>query len=237
MKAKERLIVALDVDSFEKAADLVEILDRDIDFFKIGIAPFTDFGQKILDLLNEKKKKVFLDLKFHDIPNTVRNAAKVACKKNVFMMNFHCAGGPAMLESAALAVKELPAGSRPVLLGVTVLTSMTGEDLERLGMKGDIEQKVLDYAEMAKKAGMDGVVASAKEARRIKEKMGKEFVVVTPGVRPDWAAKGDQKRVLTPRAALNEGADYLVVGRPIIQAGDPQQAARKIIEEIEAMEI
>lgn len=237
MKAKERLIVALDVDSYDKAVDLIEGLDRYVDVFKVGIAPFTDYGQKILGFLEEKGKKVFLDLKFHDIPNTVRNAAKVACKKNVFMMNFHCIGGSAMLKAASLAVKEIQKDKKPILLGVTVLTSMTQEDLTNIGISEEVEAKVLAFAEMAKASGMDGVVASAKEAKRIKEKVGKDFIVVTPGVRPDWAAKGDQKRVLTPKAALEEGADYLVVGRPIIQAEDPQAAARKIIEEIETVNI
>ena len=235
MQAKEKLIVALDVDSFDKAVNLIEILDGDVDIFKVGIAPFTDYGQKILDFLSEKGKKVFLDLKFHDIPNTVRNATKVACKKNVFMMNFHCMGGPAMLEAASVAVKEIQIENKPILLGVTVLTSMTQEDLTNIGIAEEVEVKVLAFAEMAKASGMDGVVASAKEAKRIKEKVGKEFIVVTPGVRPEWASKGDQKRVLTPKAALEAGADYLVVGRPIIQAEDPQQAARKIIEEIDAV--
>ena len=237
MKAKERLIVALDVDSFDKAINLIERLETDIDIFKVGIAPFTAFGHKLLDVLEQKNKKVFLDLKVHDIPNTVRNAAKAACSKNVFMMNFHCSGGPSMLEAAALAVEEMAMEVPPILLGVTVLTSMSKEDLLNVGMSDDVEQKVLVFAAMADRAGMDGVVASAKEAKKIKEKIGKEFIIVTPGVRPAWAAKGDQKRVLTPKEALKEGSDYLVVGRPIIQAEDPQKAARKIIEEIEAVNI
>ncbi len=232
MEPKEKLIIALDVDSFEKAEGIVELLDRDIDVFKVGIAPFTSFGQRILDLLNKKGKKIFLDLKFHDIPNTVSNAAKAACDKNVFMMNFHCAGGSVMLKAAVEAVSGVPTEKRPVLLGVTVLTSMAQKDLEEIGMKGYPEEKVLEFARMAREAGMNGVVASAREARKIKDTIGEEFLIVTPGVRPEWAARGDQKRVLTPCAAIEAGADYLVVGRPVIQAEDPRAAARKIIEEI-----
>ncbi|MFC1480002.1 orotidine-5'-phosphate decarboxylase [Candidatus Omnitrophota bacterium] len=235
MEAKEKLIVALDVDSPQRALEMIEILSPEVEAFKVGITPFTDFGQCVLDKLQSAGKKVFLDLKFHDIPNTAAGAARAAAKKGVFMMNFHCLGGRRMLEEGVRGAKEGASGAGckpPILLGVTILTSMSEEDMCAIGITGNIQSKVLELARVARDAGMDGVVASAKEARAIKEKIGKDFLIVTPGIRPEWAASGDQKRVLTPRQAISEGADYIVVGRPIIQAEDPLQAARRIIEEL-----
>lgn len=231
MNAKERLIVALDVETLKEATDLIDALSSEVDIFKVGIAPFTSFGQEILEKLESCGKKCFLDLKVHDIPNTASNAALAAANKNVFMMNFHCLGGKKMLEAAAGAVKE-KGKKAPILLGVTVLTSMSEDDLQELGITGRVEDKVIKLALLAKEAGLSGVVASGKEARLIKERLGKDFLVVTPGIRPEWSAKGDQKRVLTPKEAISEGADYIVVGRPIIKADDPALAARKIIEEM-----
>ena len=234
MQAKERLIVALDVDTFDEASALIDALSPAVDIFKVGIAPFTGFGEKVLAKLAENNKKTFLDLKVHDIPNTVKNAARVAAEKNIFMMNFHCLGGEEMLRAAVDGAHQASKiGKTPILLGVTVLTSMGEEELAEVGLTGSVKEKVEGFARMAKRAGLDGVVASAKEARAIKDFLGEDFVVVTPGIRPDWAAKGDQKRILTPRQALEEGADYIVVGRPIIQAEDPVEAARRIIEEME----
>lgn len=236
MNAKDRLIVALDVDTLDEAEKLVEQLSKDVDIFKIGIAPFTDFGHEILAKIEERGKKVFLDLKFHDIPNTVKNAASAAAKKGVFMMNFHCVGGKRMLEAAVKGSEEACAASgkkSPILLGVTVLTSMNESDLNEVGIEGPVEKRVIAFAGIARAAGLNGVVASAREAKLIKRDIGKDFIVVTPGVRPLWAEEGDQKRVLTPKQAISEGADYIVVGRPIIEADDPALAAKKIIEEME----
>lgn len=227
MNPRDRLIVALDVDNFEKAEELIDILSEDIDIFKVGIAPFTGFGQALINKLETAGKKVFLDLKIHDIPNTVRNAVRFAVKKGVFMMNLHCLGGVKMLEAA-----REEANGKTILLGVTVLTSMEEKDIHEIGLSGTVMEKVLELAAIAEKAGLDGVVASSQEARMIKEKMGKNFIVVTPGIRPELEISGDQKRVLTPKRAVREGADYIVVGRPIIQAEDPVEAARKIIEEM-----
>ncbi len=235
MEPKERLIVALDTGNYEQAEELIDILSREVDIFKVGIAPFTGYGDALLKKLQGAGKKVFLDLKFHDIPNTVRNAARLAAMRGVFMMNFHCLGGRQMLEAARKGAEEGSIdsdGQMPMLLGVTILTSMTEGDMQAIGLKGDVETKVLELAQLAKDAGLDGVVASAKEARLIKKKLGEDFIVVTPGVRPTWAASGDQKRVLTPKQAITEGADYIVVGRPIIEADNPQEAAKKIIDEI-----
>lgn len=228
MTPKERLIVALDTKTLGEATRLIDVLSPEVDIFKVGIAPFTGFGEELLEKLSESGKKVFLDLKVHDIPNTVENAARLAKEKNVFMMNFHCLGGEEMLKAAVRG-----GGGGPILLGVTVLTSMTEEAMKKLGLSGSVEDKVLELAEVAKSSGLNGVVASAKEAKAIREKLGTDFIIVTPGVRPEWAAMGDQKRVLTPKAAIEEGADYIVVGRPIIQADDPLGAAKKIINEME----
>ncbi|MFH1665203.1 MAG: orotidine-5'-phosphate decarboxylase [Candidatus Omnitrophota bacterium] len=234
MQPKDRLIVALDVDTLARAMELMDILSPEVNIFKIGIAPFTDFGQILLDDAASRGKKIFLDLKFHDIPNTVRNAARAAARKGVFMMNFHCLGGSRMM-AAALAGAEEGSGrgeKRPILLGVTILTSMQENDMVEIGIGGSVHDKVLRLAGLAERAGLDGVVASAKEARAIKRKIRNDFIVVTPGVRPSGSEAGDQKRVLTPAEAVSEGADYVVVGRPIIEAKDPAAAARKIIGEM-----
>ncbi|MDP8258391.1 MAG: orotidine-5'-phosphate decarboxylase [Candidatus Aadella gelida] len=234
MEARERLIVALDVKNYEHAVDLIEELAPEVDIFKVGIAPFTLFGEAILDKLEYEGKKCFLDLKFHDIPNTVANAARSAMKRRIFMTNFHCLGGRHMLEAATEGIKEKDEGDTPpILLGVTILTSMNASEMNELGFEGNLEEKVLDLAHMAQESGLNGVVASARESKMIKEHLGDDFIVVTPGIRPEWAKQGDQKRILTPKQAIKEKADYIVVGRPIIEADDPAEAARRIIEEIE----
>ncbi|MBD3426929.1 MAG: orotidine-5'-phosphate decarboxylase [Candidatus Omnitrophica bacterium] len=235
MQARERLIVALDVKSIEEAEGLIGALSPAVDVFKIGIAPFTGYGLPILDKLEEAGKKVFLDLKFHDIPNTVSNAAYVAATKGVFMLNFHCLGGTKMMRRAREGAREGARSSgkeEPLLLGVTLLTSMDSQEMASLGFSGSVQSKVLSLAEKAKEAGMDGVVASAREAEAIRKRFGRDFVIVTPGVRPGWAEAGDQKRVVTPKEALEKGADYIVVGRPVIQAEDPARAAERIIEDM-----
>ncbi|MDD5634430.1 MAG: orotidine-5'-phosphate decarboxylase, partial [Candidatus Omnitrophica bacterium] len=228
----DRLIIALDVDTKEEALKLIDTLSPEIDVFKVGIAPFTAFGQILLDKLDSLGKKVFLDLKFHDIPNTVKNAAYAAAQKNVFMMNFHCLGGEKMMKAAVEGAAKAGSEKKPLLLGVTMLTSMDEKEMKELGMTGTIFDKVTALALLAKKAGLDGVVASAKEAGEIKKKAGKDFLVVTPGIRPAWASQDDQKRILTPREAVSAGADYIVVGRPVIAAADPLEAAGKILKEI-----
>ena len=235
MAGNSRLIVALDVDDLERAEKLIDRLSDQVEIFKVGITPFTAFGDILLEKLKAAGKKVFLDLKFHDIPNTVASAAKIALEKDIFMMNFHCLGGSSMLRAAVDAVREgceRTGKRKPLLIGVTLLTSMSKEDMCSAGLEGDPEEKVLELARLARDTGLDGVVASAREAELIKNNIGKDFVVVTPGVRPEWAASGDQKRVLTPREAVSRGADYIVVGRPIIQAEDPGEAAGRIIDEM-----
>ncbi len=231
----DKLIVSLDVSNFKQACELVDVLSSRVNNFKVGIVPFTNFGEALLDKLKSLQKNVFLDLKFHDIPNTVRNAARAAAQKGIYMMNFHCLGGMKMLQAAVEGVREAHVSHRPLLLGVTILTSMNMDDMRNIGLNGALREKVFTLAKLAKDAGLDGVVASAEEAGMIKEELGRDFVVVTPGIRPTWALanKEDQKRVLTPKQAVAEGADYIVVGRPIIQARDPSAAADKIITELE----
>ena len=235
MDAKDRLIVALDIDSFDEAVKLVDMLAEDVEIFKVGIAPFTEYGEEILEKIKNIGKKVFLDLKVHDIPHTVKRAAYAATKKNVFMMNFHCVGGSEMLRSAKEGAEEAAkefSKEKPILLGVTVLTSMDKEGMNEVGIEGAPEERVIKYASIAKEAGLDGVVASARETKQIKESQGKDFIVVTPGIRPEWAAKGDQKRIVTPAQAIQNGSDYIVVGRPIMEADSPAEAARRILDEM-----
>ena len=235
MEAKDRLIVALDVMDRKRCFDLIDTLSEEVEVFKVGIAPFTAFGQDILDKIEEKGKKVFLDLKVHDIPNTVRNAASAAAGKNVLMMNFHCIGGTEMMKKAREGAEEgakQNGKERPLLLGVTVLTSMSETEMREIGLEGSVESKVIEFAERAKSAGLDGVVASAKETKIIKKELGDDFIVVTPGIRPEWAATQDQKRIVTPKQAIMDGSDYIVVGRPIIAAEDPLEAAKKVLEEM-----
>jgi orotidine-5'-phosphate decarboxylase len=213
---KSKLIVALDVDSFERAAALVRELSDTVEIFKVGSQLFTLAGPRIVSFINERGKNCFLDLKFHDIPNTVARAVESAAALRVALLTIHVAGGEEMLQ-AAVAVSN-----RPRLLGVTVLTSVAG----------DVQTEVLERARLAKRCGLDGVIASPQEIHLLREKLGKKFLIVTPGIRPAGAEIGDQKRVMTPAEAIAAGADYIVVGRPIIAAAKPADVARRIVSEI-----
>jgi len=221
------LIVALDVDTFEHAKTLVDELGDSVDIFKIGSQLFTLCGPQIVHYVQGKGKKVFLDLKFHDIPNTVAGAVKSAVSLKVFMLTVHTQGGGEMLEAAVDAAEEKAAAlgiPKPLIVGVTVLTSQAA--------RADLAQTVLERARLAQSTGLDGVVASVEEAAAIRKDLGKGFVIVTPGIRPAGAEAGDQKRVATPAAAIKSGSDYLVVGRPIVQDKAPRQAAQKILQEL-----
>jgi orotidine-5'-phosphate decarboxylase len=213
---KSKLIVALDVDTFQQAAALVRVTRDVVDVFKVGNQLFTRVGPRILTLLHQQGKECFLDLKFHDIPSIVAKAVESAAALKVSLLTIHACGGAEMLQAAA----AVP--NRPRLLGVTVLTSVSG----------DVQAEVLRLAKLAKKCGLDGVIASPREIRSIRESMGGDFLIVTPGVRPAGAGAADQKRVMTPAEAIAAGASYIVVGRPIIQADDPGQAAANIAAEI-----
>ena len=216
-----RLIVALDVGTFEKAKELVDKLAGHVGIFKVGPELFTGCGPKIIEYINKKKKKVFLDFKFLDIPNTVKKATLQAAQHKVFMLTLHTTGGLHMLREAAGAVKDIK--NRPLLVGVTVLTSTEVENTT---------EEVLKLSKIAHAAGLDGIVCSAKETKHVKEIFGNELLIVNPGIRPEWAAKNDQKRVATPKEAMINGANFIVVGRPITEAKNPAHAAEKILKEL-----
>lgn len=231
------VIAALDVEERGRALALVRELAPALSWFKIGSRLFTAEGPSIVEEARRLGAAVFLDLKFHDIPQTVAGSVRAASALGVSMMTVHTSGGVEMMRAAALEAAEESARrgtARPLIVGVTVLTSLSAGDLERiLGVPGGVRDHVLRRAALAREAGIDGVVASVEEAREIKRELGAPFVVVTPGIRPAGAGAGDQKRIATPRAAAEAGSDYLVVGRPIIDAPSPVGAAREILRELE----
>ncbi len=228
MNPRDRLIVALDVDNKERALVLVDELGPHIGMFKVGKELFTAEGPQIVRSIVEGGGKVFLDLKFHDIPNTVAKAVGTAAQLGAFFVTLHLTGGRAMLEAAASA---LPAEGTQ-LLGVTVLTSHTDASLMETGMRGTVVETVRQLARLAHESGIDGVVCSPHEIALVREIAGDEMLIVTPGIRPKGAAKGDQARVTTPGEALRLGCDYIVVGRPITEAASPSDAAKAIVDEL-----
>lgn len=228
MKAKDRLIVALDVPTAEQARGLVSRLGPG--FYKVGNQLFTAAGPAFVSELVEAGHPVFLDLKLHDIPNTVKSAVSAATRLGVAFVDVHASGGKAMLEAAAAACKGTPTR----LLAVTVLTSHTAATLGEIGVADALQASVRRLARLAQDAGADGVVASPNEVALIRAECGPRFLVVTPGIRPAGTAALDQARAATPAAALRAGADYLVVGRPISEARDPRAAAAAIVAEMES---
>lgn len=232
MNHEQRLIVALDTKSYDDAARLVEQLSPRVAWFKIGSQLFTGEGARVCRLVKDANARLFLDLKYHDIPNTVYGAVESAMGLGCDMLTLHASGGPDMLRSAREAAT---AAGRPdaILLAVTVLTSFDAQAFASMfGSTRGGADMVTSFAVMAREAGMSGVVASAHELRAIKTRVGEDFVVVTPGIRPGPAAGDDQIRVVTPEAAIRDGADYIVVGRPIIAAPDPAAAADEILARI-----
>lgn len=232
----DKLIVALDVSTPKDAERLVKTLAGPVKIFKIGKELFTSAGPSVVEMVHSHGGKVFLDLKFHDIPNTVAGACAAAVRLKVFMLNVHALGGKAMMQRAALAVREESekAGIHPpLLIGVTVLTSLADADLKEIGVKNKTAREVKTLALLAEAAGLGGVVASPLEIALIKKAVKGPFCIVTPGVRSVWAAHGDQKRVMTPKEAIAAGAGFIVVGRPITQDPDPRKAAEKVLKEIQ----
>ena len=233
---RERLIVALDLDDLDLVTELVRSLAQEVGMFKIGKQLFTHAGPQAVRLIQDLGGEIFLDLKFHDIPNTVAKAAIEATRLGVKMFNVHASGS---LEMMRLTVKEVERVSRqqklrrPIMLGVTVLTSLGQEDLQRLGVEHKIADQVVRLALLTKEAGMDGVVASPHEVADIRRACGQRFVIVTPGIRPAESQRNDQQRVMTPADAVRAGVDYIVVGRPILEAQNPVMAARAIVAEME----
>ena len=237
LSARERLVLALDVDDFSSAENPVGLLKDYVGVFKVGSQLFTSEGTKIIDMITKAKARVFLDLKFHDIPNTVKGAAESATKLGVYMFNVHASGGYEMMKAAADAAIEtsIKLGiKKPLILGVTVLTSINQEILEKeVGVNKAVKEHVVHLAKLAKSAGLDGVVASPHEIKDIRDACGKNFIILTPGIRPAGEEINDQKRIMTPKQALEQGADFIVIGRPIRNAENPVEAAKNIIKEME----
>jgi orotidine-5'-phosphate decarboxylase len=235
--AQRRIIVALDVDSLREAARVVRLLAPHVQCFKVGKQLFVHAGPDVVRLVQRAGRDVFLDLKFHDIPNTVAKAVLEAARLGVRFVDLHASGGPAMMEAAGAEVRRACRREglrRPELLAVTVLTSLDAADLRAVGVPAPPARQVLRLARLAARAGMDGVVCSPHEIAVLRRALGRRLTIVTPGVRPPGTAAGDQKRVLTPGAAVAAGADYLVIGRPVLQAAEPAAAVRAIAADIRA---
>ncbi|WP_419208590.1 orotidine-5'-phosphate decarboxylase [Photobacterium leiognathi subsp. mandapamensis] len=215
-----KVIVALDYDNQNEALAFVDRIEPGSCRLKVGKEMFTYFGPDFVRQLHDRGHSVFLDLKFHDIPNTCSKAVKVAADLGVWMVNVHASGGERMM-TASREILEPYGKDRPLLIGVTVLTSMEASDLAGIGIKQEPQQQVLNLASLAKNSGLDGVVCSAQEASILKGNLGQNFKLVTPGIRPVGSEAGDQRRVMTPVEAIAAGSDYLVIGRPITQAADP----------------
>jgi len=224
-----RVIAALDVPTLDEAIQIARRIAPHLAAVKIGSQLFTAEGPRAVQAMHAQGLRVFLDLKFHDIPNTVAGAISSAIRLGVWMVNVHASGGPAMLKAAAEAAAKAPAEKRPLVLAVTVLTSLSEADIQTtLGTTRTLPDRVRHLARQAREAGLNGVVASPQEIGLIREACGSAFLIVTPGVRPADAALHDQQRVLTPGGAVRAGADYVVIGRPILAASDPVEAARRI---------
>ena len=222
-----KVIVALDYANEVDALAFVERVSPELCRLKVGKEMFTLFGPAFVRTLVNKGFDVFLDLKFHDIPNTVAKAVAASAELGVWMVNVHASGGLRMMTAAKEALQ--PYGERaPYLIAVTVLTSMEQDELARVGVSGPLQEHVLRLAALTQEAGLDGVVCSAQEASLLKSRLGKEFKLITPGIRPAGAELGDQRRVLTPVEACAQGSDYLVIGRPITQASDPAATLKSI---------
>lgn len=234
--ADDRLIVALDVSTMDDMKEVVTSLGDAVSFYKVGMELFYAEGEQTVRFLQEQNKQVFLDLKLHDIPNTVAHGVSSLTRLGANLITMHGQGGPVMMKAAVQAARETAEQlgvERAKLLAITVLTSFDDEAWTSTGGQLPISDQVIRLAKLAKECGMDGVVCSALEAKMIRQACGDDFLIVTPGIRPSFATTDDQKRVATPASALQDGASRLVIGRPITQAENPREAVRLIIEEME----
>lgn len=235
MQVDKRLIVALDVNDMNKVCEIVEALGERVVFYKVGMELYYSVGVTVINYLKRMGKEIFLDLKLHDIPNTVAQGAGILTRLGASMLTLHTGGGPAMMRAAAMAVAEKAAElgvPRPKLIGVTVLTSINESEWTALGHKTPVADHVVHLAKLAQRAGLDGVVASPREAALIRRACGDNFLVVTPGIRPVGVTQDDQSRIATPSAALAAGATHLVIGRPITAAPNIAEAACQVIREM-----
>jgi orotidine-5'-phosphate decarboxylase len=231
-QARNKIIFALDVNGLNEIDRFAGLLSGKVGMFKVGKELYTSCGPEAVKTVQRHGGQVFLDLKYHDIPNTVAKAMLEAARLGVQLTNLHALGGAEMMETAATAVRREFGDQRPRLLAVTILTSSTADTLRRVGIEYPVQDMVVRLAKLAQNTGMDGVVASPLEIDLIRAACGPDFLIVTPGVRPTFAAADDQKRIMTPAEAVAAGADYLVIGRPIAKADDPAAAADLITGEI-----
>ena len=240
MNPEDRIIIALDVDTLDMAEKIVKATSPPATYFKIGSTPFTSMGPDVVRMVKKHGAKVFLDLKWHDIPNTVAGAVSAAVSLGVDIINVHATGGGDMMKAAKKAALETAArlGTEPpLIIAVTVLTSFDDNSYaEATSSERNITEQVPYLASLARDSGLDGVVASPREVPLIRRVVGDDFIIVTPGIRPSWAAKGDQKRITTPADAIRLGSDYMVIGRPIYAADGPADALEKIISEIKQVD-
>jgi len=230
MQDNNRIIIALDMDDQKKVLSFVKEFNPGQCRLKVGKELFTSYGPKLVKKLQKQGFSIFLDLKFHDIPNTVYKAVRAACQLNVWMLTIHSAGGSEMMRAARRAVDE--SAHKPILVAVTVLTSLSGDDLAEQGIQRSTDEQVLRMASLAQQNGMDGVVCSAAEAASIRKLLSENFVLVTPSIRPNGDDAQDQKRVVTPKDAICAGSNFLVIGRPITQARKPVEKLHQILDEI-----
>jgi len=231
LEQSKKVLIALDYDDQQTALNFVKQLSPDSCRLKVGKEMFTYFGPTFVKELIDLGFDVFLDLKFHDIPNTVAKAVTAAAKMGVWMVNVHASGGVEMMTKAKQALEQF-GDKAPLLIAVTVLTSMDETELKRLGVEKTPAEQVIYLAKLAKESGLDGVVCSAQEAKQLKAELGEDFKLVTPGIRPAGSDAGDQKRIMTPKQAIDDGSDYLVVGRPITQSADPVAVLKEINDSI-----
>jgi len=236
-QAVDKLIFALDAAGLEEAISWIDLLSGSVGMFKVGKELFTSVGPEIVDCIKQRNQRVFLDLKFHDIPNTVAGAVRSAVRTGADMITVHLSGGRAMLQAAqeaALGEAIRLGTARPKIVGVSVLTSLGSEDLADIGVSRKPADQVIHLAQLASSCRLDGMVCSAEDLSLVRKQVPEDLMLVTPGIRPGGAEQGDQKRIATPSSALKAGADLLVIGRPISEAPDPRKAVQEIVKEMES---